>query len=137
MCTIAIIPYHNIINNTVEVGFYEPGFYELSLFMNFFQSSLECLFKLITPDFMNFALYELFLLVPGEFIKTDFYCILKKIHNLTLRHVPIDFKFYRLLENIQDKVFTKFGVAWVSLLLFFKQYVEKSNFFRKNTSFTY
>ena len=78
---------------------------------------------------MNFALYELFLLVPGEFIKTDFYCILKKIHNLTLRHVPIDFKFYRLLENMQDKKFTKFGVAWGSLPLFFQKNVEKPIFF--------
>ena len=50
-------------------------------------------------------------------------------HNLTLRYVPINFKFYRLLENIEDKKFTKFGVAWVSLVLFLKQNVEKSIFF--------
>ena len=32
---------------------------------------------LITPDFVNFAIYGLYLLVPYEFIKTDFYCISK------------------------------------------------------------
>jgi len=34
--------------DTVEVGFYEPGFYELSLFMNFFSIPFGCLFMLIT-----------------------------------------------------------------------------------------
>ena len=68
---------------TVEVGFYEPGFYERSLFKNFSQSSLECLFNLITPDFMNFAVYELYWLVPCEFIKTDFYCSMLNVWPLT------------------------------------------------------
>ena len=56
-------------------------------------------------------------------------------HNLTPRHVPIDFKFYRLLVNIKDIKFTKFGVTWVSFLLFLKQNVEKSIFFRKKYAF--
>ena len=43
-----------LVSHTVEVGFYEP-----SALMNFFQISLECLFKLITPDFMNFLDMEL------------------------------------------------------------------------------
>ena len=50
-------------------------------------------------------------------------------HNLNLRQVSIDFKFYRLLENIQDKIFGKFGDAWVSLLL------EKSIFFSYKYAF--
>ena len=56
-------------------------------------------------------------------------------HNLTLRHVPIDFKFSRLFENIKEIKFTKFGVAWVSFLLFLKQNVEISIFFRKKYAF--
>ena len=44
--------------------------------MNFFSIPSGCLFMLITPVFMNFAFYELFLLVPWGFIKTYFYCII-------------------------------------------------------------
>ena len=56
--------YNQIEAITVEVGFYEPGFYELSLFMNFFSIPSGFLYMLITSVFMNFAFYELFLLVP-------------------------------------------------------------------------
>ena len=45
--------------NIKNVGFYELRFLWTSALMNFFQSSLECLFKLITPDFMNFLDMEL------------------------------------------------------------------------------
>ena len=47
------------------------AFFEHLYFMHTFGSSLwgECLFMLITSDFMNFAFYELDFNVPTEFVK--------------------------------------------------------------------
>ena len=48
---------NEMFSNAAEVGFYKPGFYELWHVLNFSEDSLQCLFKLITLDFMNFAFY--------------------------------------------------------------------------------